>query len=51
MRPPEDWRRARLTLAIAAGTALAFLLVELGGMHDRAVNWGGFFPYRFSSDL
>jgi membrane associated rhomboid family serine protease len=51
MRPPEDWRRARVTLAIAAATAAAFLLVSLAGAEERAIMWGGFFPYRFGSDV
>jgi membrane associated rhomboid family serine protease len=51
MRPPEDWRRARVTLAIVAATALAFLLVSAAGAGGRAAVWGGFFPYRFGSDV
>ena len=50
MRPPEDWRRARVTLAIAAVTAAAFVLVGMAGADARAANWGGFLPYRFSID-
>ena len=50
MRPPEDWRRARLTLAIAAATTAAFLLVWMAGAGQRVAIWGGFFPYRFSFD-
>jgi membrane associated rhomboid family serine protease len=51
MRPPEDWRRARVTLAIAAATAAAFVLVSLAGAAERATIWGGFFPYRFGADV
>ncbi|HEY0014630.1 MAG TPA: rhomboid family intramembrane serine protease [Allosphingosinicella sp.] len=51
MRPPQDWRRARVTLAIAAVTAIAFLLVSAAGAGERAVMWGGFFPHRFGSDV
>jgi membrane associated rhomboid family serine protease len=51
MRPPEDWRRARVTLAIAAATAATFVLVALAGAGERAMMWGGFFPYRFGSDV
>ncbi|HZF94347.1 MAG TPA: rhomboid family intramembrane serine protease [Allosphingosinicella sp.] len=51
MRPPEDWRRARVTLAIAGATAAAFLLVALMGAGERAIMWGGFFPHRFGSDV
>jgi membrane associated rhomboid family serine protease len=50
MRPPDDWRRARVTLAIAALTALAWLLVEGSGRQLQAVNWGGFSAYRFFYD-
>ena len=50
MRPPESWRTARATLAIAAATALAFLLVETVGMQPSAQTWGGFLPYRFGFD-
>jgi len=51
MRPPEDWRRARVTVAIAGATAAAFLLVSLVGAGERAIMWGGFFPYRFGTDV
>ena len=50
MRPPQDWRRARATLAIAAVTVVAFLLVELASAGERASVWGGFFPYRFGQE-
>lgn len=50
MRPPEDWRRARATLAIAALTALAWFLVEGAGAQMRAASWGGFYAYRFGYD-
>jgi membrane associated rhomboid family serine protease len=50
MRPPQDWRRARLTLAIAAATAAAFLLVWMAGANARVVSWAGFQPYRFGFD-
>lgn len=50
MRPPESWRTARMTLAIAAATALAFILAEATGLHMRAASWAGFLPYRFSFD-
>lgn len=50
MRPPENWRNARLTLAIAAATAGAFLLVWMAGQEERAANYGGFLPYRFAMD-
>ncbi|HYG31024.1 MAG TPA: rhomboid family intramembrane serine protease [Allosphingosinicella sp.] len=50
MRPPESWRTARATLAIAAGTAVAFVLAEMAGVQLRAMSWAGFLPYRFSFD-
>ena len=50
MRPPESWRTARATVAIAAATAVAFLLVHGGGLEARANSWAGFLPYRFSFD-
>jgi membrane associated rhomboid family serine protease len=50
VRPPESWRTARATLAIAAATALAFLLVYAAGLEARAQSWAGFLPYRFSFD-
>jgi membrane associated rhomboid family serine protease len=43
VRPPEDWRKARATLAFAAATAIAFLLSPvLGG--DRVALLAGFIP-------
>jgi membrane associated rhomboid family serine protease len=50
MRPPQDWRRARVTLAIAGATALAFFLAYGSGLNMRAASWAGFLPYRFSFD-
>lgn len=46
MRPPENWRRARVTLAIAAVTALAWLVAELLGRQELAALWAGFIPAR-----
>jgi membrane associated rhomboid family serine protease len=46
MRPPDDLRRARVTLAIAALTAAAWLIAWLGGWQDLAVAAGGFVPAR-----
>ena len=48
MRPPESWRTARVTLAIAGVTAIAWLLVSTIGLQEAAVNWGGFIPARVS---
>jgi membrane associated rhomboid family serine protease len=50
MRPPESWRTARATLAIAAATALAFVLVHTVGVDARAASWAGFLPYRYWFD-
>jgi membrane associated rhomboid family serine protease len=47
MRLPQSWRTARVTLVIAAVTALAWLLAEALGLQLRAASWGGFSPYRF----
>ena len=46
MRPPEDWRHARLTLAIAAVTAAAWFLAWGLGLSEAAAVRGGFIPYR-----
>jgi membrane associated rhomboid family serine protease len=43
VRPPEDWRKARTTLAIAAATAIAFLLSPVFG-GDRLALLAGFVP-------
>ena len=46
MRPPEDLRRARATLAIAAVTAVAWLLASYFGLQNFLVSWAGFVPAR-----
>lgn len=46
MRPPESWRNARVTLVIAAATALASLAVIALGLLEWAAVWGGFIPLR-----
>ena len=46
MRPPASWAQARLTLAIAALTAAAWLLAAVLGLQDWATIWGGFIPVR-----
>ncbi|HEY9554099.1 rhomboid family intramembrane serine protease [Allosphingosinicella sp.] len=46
MRPPENWRRARVTLAIAGATAFAWLAAGLIGYSNFAALWGGFIPVR-----
>lgn len=47
MRPPENWRQARVTLGLAAVTALAWLLTTGAGAGDAAALAGGFIPARF----
>lgn len=46
MRPPEDWRRARATLAIAGVTAAAWLLASYFGLGNFLAGWAGFIPAR-----
>lgn len=46
MRPPQDWRAARVTLWIAAATALAWILVAAIGWDQAAAIYGGFIPAR-----
>ena len=46
MRPPEDWRRARLTLGIAGVTAAAWFLAYGLGLSEPAAIKGGFIPFR-----
>ena len=50
MRPPDDWRRARVTLAIAAVTAAAWLLAALLGLDKAATVHGGFIPARICAE-
>ena len=51
MRPPESWKTARATLAIAAVTAAAWLLTTAFGFQEQAVLWGGFIPLRVTHAL
>jgi membrane associated rhomboid family serine protease len=44
MRPPDDLRRAPVTLAVAALTAAAWLLAWIAGWQEGAVTAGGFVP-------
>ncbi|HLL58811.1 MAG TPA: rhomboid family intramembrane serine protease [Allosphingosinicella sp.] len=46
MRPPENWRTARVTLVIAAVTAAAWILTGAARLDDAAAVWGGFIPIR-----
>jgi membrane associated rhomboid family serine protease len=47
VRPPDSWRRARVTLAIAAVAALVGVLTMTVGAVQAAAVWGGFIPARF----
>ena len=46
MRPPENWRSARVTLTVAAVTTVAWFLVAGLGIGDIVAVWGGFIPVR-----
>ena len=46
MRPPENWRQARVTLAIAAVTAIAWGIAAGLRLGDLAAVWAGFIPAR-----
>lgn len=46
MRPPENWRSARVTLVIAAVTAAAWILTGAARLGDAAAIWAGFIPLR-----
>ena len=48
MRPPQNWRAARLTLGIAAFTAIAWLLTSAFGADEYMAIWGGFIPARLT---
>ncbi|HEY6916183.1 MAG TPA: rhomboid family intramembrane serine protease [Allosphingosinicella sp.] len=48
MRPPQNWRAARVTMSIAAVTALLWLLASTLRMGDFAAVWGGFIPARIT---
>ena len=46
MRPPENWKNARLTLGIAIVTCLAWGLPAFAGYERLLAFWGGFIPAR-----
>ena len=50
MRPPESWKTARLTLAIAVATFAVFFLLYAARILPEAQIWAGFQPYRFGYD-
>jgi membrane associated rhomboid family serine protease len=48
VRPPDDWKRARVTLAIAAVTAAAWALAAALRVSDLLNYWAGFIPARIA---
>ena len=54
MRPPEDWRRARVTLGLTIVTAVAWVILNIvpvngGTLNGAAALWGGFIPARIEA--
>ena len=49
MRPPASWNTAKVTLALAGVTLVAWLLVGALGLTAQASLWGGFIPARASA--
>lgn len=49
MRPPDNWQSARVTIAIAAITAAAWLLVLALGLDNKAIGLGAFVPARLQA--
>jgi membrane associated rhomboid family serine protease len=46
LRPPDSWRTARLTLAIAVATTAAWAIPTFLGYESLVALWGGFIPAR-----
>ncbi|MBV9931427.1 MAG: rhomboid family intramembrane serine protease [Alphaproteobacteria bacterium] len=46
MRPPDSWKSARLTLAIAVVTVAAWAIPTFLGYETLVALWGGFIPAR-----
>jgi membrane associated rhomboid family serine protease len=46
MRPPESWKNARLTVAVAAITSVAWAVPAFLGYDQIVAYWGGFIPAR-----
>jgi membrane associated rhomboid family serine protease len=44
MRLPDNWTKARVTLALVIVTAVAWLIAVLFRLDDWATVWGGFWP-------
>ena len=51
MRPPESWSKARVTLAIAVVTAVAWIVTTLLGMGQWATFAFGFIPVRVTENV
>jgi membrane associated rhomboid family serine protease len=51
MRPPENWRAARVTLVIAAVTAAAWLIVAATALQGEAMIRGAFVPGFLGQEL
>jgi membrane associated rhomboid family serine protease len=51
LRPPEDWRSARITLAIAALTVGAWAIVAGLKLDNLAAIWAGFIPARAEASV
>jgi membrane associated rhomboid family serine protease len=48
LRPPDDWRRARVTLWIAGITTAVWVLVSGLGLDAAATDAGSFVPSRIN---
>jgi membrane associated rhomboid family serine protease len=48
MRLPDNWSKARVSVALVAVTAAAWLIAALFQLQDWAVVWGGFIPARLA---
>jgi len=46
MRPPDQWKNARVTLAIVLVTSALWLLAALFGLGELVAGWGAFWPGR-----
>jgi membrane associated rhomboid family serine protease len=51
LRPPQSWTKARATLAIAAVTALAWIVPMLLGRELDAAVWAAFIPARLDGAI
>ena len=46
LRPPGDWKRARVTLGLIVVTILVWVVLSALGQNEEAAVWGGFVPAR-----